>query len=59
MTPEQREALTAKHDNLIDEFNKTESRQTLDDIAWIEFVLFNDPDRPLHSCDDEECIVCN
>lgn len=56
MTPEQRQSLIERHDILVRDFTTDEE---LEEIALLEMILLCDPNRPMHECDDQECIVCN
>lgn len=58
MTPEDREKLITRHDELVEVYNNTDSPAALDEIGLLEVALFFDPDRP-HQCFDlDACLTC-
>jgi hypothetical protein len=59
MTPEQRQQLIDRHDSLIAVYNDSEDERVLEEIGVLEFMLFYDPDAPLHTCDEDDCLICS
>ena len=61
MTPEQREAAIARHDELVRAYSMAANPpdSMLEEIAILEVMIFNDPDQPEHEpCEFEDCMIC-